>query len=1148
MYIFLINYLILGTPCPVNVMMSNKFYLIILSLIFIHFPLSSVLAMPIGTLLYRSSGDNKAYGYNANDLIVGEKGMLSHIYSGHVAIYVGKENGVDYIVEMQPKGAIKVPAKYFINEALGEKLIGAKIPKEATPNQIIKAVSIAKNLAAKNLAYDFDFKSQKGPLNGEWTCVGLTEKIYESANISNPNNLGSLVYDDGNYAVDITPDGYDNVSVYNAKGDCFSDQVEFSKIKKKSDLLIPAPEIIGFNVGKEVAGDRYIFLPYTQFLQSSLKDVPVDIELSSSFVQSDLRGDAPVLGLILKWSLINNPISSIKIAANKISEVASSLKDKIFPNDGVVLAENNDNYNLEVDASISSKTAALVATSTKNSSSRLAGINTETKNDSLLKVEVLKSTSSVSGGVSSDKTVSVKVGTESKNLKAELNTSKTSTLTLSAKNNEKKDDLVQEKVEPTLAPKITISPRTIPRPTISSGANTILSTSTSTTTNNSNNSTNNPEPEEDEEQDEEQEGELEPEPEEEPVALIAKIYSNGNDDWLEIVNVTAYDFDLAEAGYRLEKVKTGTDPTLIMRFGNEADGVYPGGTVIKAYSHYLVVRSTASDFVKNQADAIATKDTFSWTEDTYTLYLGRGSISSDTDTDIVDKVGYGEAKYFEGSAPASSLKPGYALERKVSATSTVASLSNGGLEELWPRLFDSNDNSNDFLLIPYDLSVIAEEELNNSAHDSSNANQALFQNPPGLDSDGLIALWHFDECYGNLAANEFQINNKPPVDLFKSDDWLVGKWGCGAKINNLATSTKGIFNEPLNINQFSLNFYYQNLEDIFSLFVRFYNPESSGRQAYLEMTSDGSTIYGFPGNIGPTTNLPWLNDKTWHQVTIVVDKENNYWAIYLDGEEFYRYDYTGVIPSFEFLEIGSPQNRTVVIDELSFWNRSLSPNEVKNIYLLNQPFNPYVWPEPQKEPKLEHHWSFDENSGYEAQGLSSIDSIDLIPDLWEMEGKKNSAMKISNNLNLITSIRELSVNDISLSLWLRNANNVDTGMATVEFKNGDRNIFAVTPNLTNTAYVFNENGEYILTPGEILAPRDREWHLFTLTYDSYRYLLTMYLDGQKKVEKRIVKLREGEKINTLRVAGNNDNISIDELKLWSGVLTADQVREEYEKN
>ena len=65
------------------------------------------------------------------------------------------------------------------------KIFRAKIPKNLTAAQQAKVVKIARSLAAKELAYDFDYKTQKGPYSGQWTCVGLVEKIYESANISN---------------------------------------------------------------------------------------------------------------------------------------------------------------------------------------------------------------------------------------------------------------------------------------------------------------------------------------------------------------------------------------------------------------------------------------------------------------------------------------------------------------------------------------------------------------------------------------------------------------------------------------------------------------------------------------------------------------------------------------------------------------------------------------------------------------------------------------------------------------------------------------------------------------------------------------------------------------------------------------------------
>lgn len=223
-------------------MKIKKYYWLVLGIVssFIFSgSLQDCLAMPPGALLYRTSADGKMFGYSGDSLTETEKGVLKTISSGHVAIYIGQENGVDYVVEALPDGIVKKPASQFVNAAAGEKYLGAKIPRNLTATQQAKAVAIAKNLASSNLAYDFDFKNQKGPNSGEWTCVGLTEKIYESANISNPSNLQALEYDPNYYALDITADGIDNYSVVSSNGDCFSRSWEFSKIAQRTDILFP---------------------------------------------------------------------------------------------------------------------------------------------------------------------------------------------------------------------------------------------------------------------------------------------------------------------------------------------------------------------------------------------------------------------------------------------------------------------------------------------------------------------------------------------------------------------------------------------------------------------------------------------------------------------------------------------------------------------------------------------------------------------------------------------------------------------------------------------------------------------------------------------------------------------------------------------
>ncbi|MHB8904281.1 MAG: YiiX/YebB-like N1pC/P60 family cysteine hydrolase, partial [Patescibacteria group bacterium] len=347
-------------------------------------------AMPPGTLLYRTSNDGKMFGYSADPLLGIEKGIAKHINSGHVAIYIGKEDGVDYIVEALGGGIVKTPAQYFINSAQGEKFLGAKIPRGLNAIQQAKVVDLAKNLALKNLAYDFDFKKQKGPDSGEWTCVGLTEKLYESADISNPNNLGALEYDQNYYAINITPDGYDNTNIVNSEGDCFSENYEFSKIARRTNMIIPAPELVGYDAGLEYQGDRYIFLPYTQFLQESLIDVLVDINLATSFNDEAIRGKTSSSKIALRWSLINNPVSSLKTIAAKVKEVALNLKDKIIGHNETAIVLNNEKPN---------ETATLAKTNNLSSKTVAKKTKTNAKKATMPKTTAVKKNSAASVSV-----------------------------------------------------------------------------------------------------------------------------------------------------------------------------------------------------------------------------------------------------------------------------------------------------------------------------------------------------------------------------------------------------------------------------------------------------------------------------------------------------------------------------------------------------------------------------------------------------------------------------------------------------------------------------------------------------------------------------------------------------------------------------
>jgi Fibronectin type III domain len=285
--------------------------LLIMILSGVFLALNSVFAMPVGTLLYRTSRDGEMYGYNTKELFQlvdfsQAKGIETmKVNCGHVGMYVGKIDGQDMILEAINNGVQLTPAKYFIDKSEGEKLVGAKIPKDIEAHESNEINILASIIGKLKLNYDWGFSDQKGPDSGQWICVGLTEKIYESlkpslanSNITFSNVLNYLEYDPTKYAINITPDGFDDTSVYNKDtGDCLATNKEFSKIAQRDW----EPEYL---IGKITDNGRYFFLPYTQMIQPTLQDVKVDIQLESDFDADRIRGKQP-LDKVIRVALTN---------------------------------------------------------------------------------------------------------------------------------------------------------------------------------------------------------------------------------------------------------------------------------------------------------------------------------------------------------------------------------------------------------------------------------------------------------------------------------------------------------------------------------------------------------------------------------------------------------------------------------------------------------------------------------------------------------------------------------------------------------------------------------------------------------------------------------------------------------------------------
>lgn len=1079
-------------------------------------------AMPPGTLLYRTSGQGKMYGYSQDPLFYSAKGIIKNVYSGHTAIYIGQENGEDYIVEAAEGGIVKTPAKYFVNLAEGEKFLGAKIPKDLTEVERAKAVAIAKSLVDKKLGYDFDFKTQKGPDSGAWTCVGLTEKIYESADISNPNNLDALEYDSDYYAADITPDGFDNYSVVNKEGDCFSRDHEFSKISRRTDLLLPAPELIGYDAGLEQDGERYIFLPYTQFLQPTLKDVPVDITVSSSFNGTEIRGRVSTWGLILKWSLINNPLSSLAVVARKVKEVAVNLTSQIFSgHSGDELALSDANTVLSSSTAKTTKTTAKTTTAKKAVAKSPVTVNkaktiaVSKASGAVDKITTSSTEASVKSKVSLTSPISEKIKTTAPKFQTTLPTAPVKIAST-------------VKVNKT----VPVTPPVTP-PAFNSGGTNTNSGSGSGSNQSSNNDSSNSSGNVDQTAASSNETSDNATSTDNtvaetatttstatPVARINKIYATGDNDWLELFNPTDQAFDLAVAGYRLEKTKTAEDPALIMRIGNDLDGTYPGGTIIPAQGSYLIVRDDAKAYYKDQADAIATRDDFSWTGSDYTIYLGTDAISSSDDPDIMDAVGYGpNATYYLGAGPAPEISDNYILARVAAA----------------------GNNQTDYHLIPTDDPDAVFDDNGNSISTPA-TDTSLFIPPTPLLSEGLVHLWHFDECSGTSSQDFIDTAVAAPAVL-SNENWVAGKWGCGLQVNYNSKASAN-FTQPIDSANFTVSFRYRAGGSFPRLTLNWFGDDGSA--VNWSLNGGFSNFAGLPGVWGNYFfDSPF--DDTWRQATIVINQAQLYWSIYIDGLEKFHQPFADFMPLIKSLSV-SNTNGPALIDELAVWNRALPQDEILAINNFEAPFWPVADREAQQPPVLSHFWSFDEGSGLAVDSAGSA-SINVPSGAWGYLGKINHSVNSLWGKDLTADFSSLNSKDLSFAFWYSALDDTNAIDSRVHFslRQGSNELMSLTPSPYRITYLFNGySGTFSQTPNNIL-PRDNEWHHLALTYDSYRYVLSLYVDGQELASSSQIWFADGIRPDNLLIKEENGSVSIDELGLWQGTLSAAKVKEIYER-
>lgn len=263
-------------------MKKTVFILILFSFVFVSVEAT---ALQRGAILYHTSKDDNIYG-RAAELELPCSAIqlaLRDMKSGHVGLYIGNNRIIHAVTPTVEETA----SENFIPQSdldEGCRYLGAKVPvgfDTWTEEQVDQLIILAREQLGK--PYDIKFNSQKGP--DTFTCVGLVEYLFEE--------VGYDITQNGYYSGGAGGRTY--TQTYNCEStlwgliddeglNTFAEEVEFSSFEH------PLAELLGVGVQREGDENRYMFFPYTQYLQATTVSVATDITVSGGGDSDDGDG------------------------------------------------------------------------------------------------------------------------------------------------------------------------------------------------------------------------------------------------------------------------------------------------------------------------------------------------------------------------------------------------------------------------------------------------------------------------------------------------------------------------------------------------------------------------------------------------------------------------------------------------------------------------------------------------------------------------------------------------------------------------------------------------------------------------------------------------------------------------------------------